>query len=162
MTLTAMRPDLGVSKSREVSLLSVVQASSLISALRVIFERLVGIVRTQEIGVADEEALLVVVGVDEPAGDALRTVAAHLAGLRVKDIHTVDLHLNPAILCREAVRDGRLKILFGPKPAALRAIHVVYPSRLNLPAKVRLFVDALATLAEPMLPLHSGLRRKRS
>lgn len=44
----------------------------------------------------------------------------------------------------------------------LRAIHVVYPSRLNLPAKVRLFVGALATLAEPMLPLHSGPQRKRS
>jgi DNA-binding transcriptional LysR family regulator len=68
----------------------------------------------------------------------------------------------PAILCRDAVRDGRLKILFGPRPAMLRAIHVVYPSRLNLPAKTRLFVDALATLAEPMLPPHSGPRRKRS
>ena len=68
----------------------------------------------------------------------------------------------PAILCRDAVRDGRLKILFGPRPAMLRALHVVYPSRLNLPAKVRLFVDAMATLAEPMLPLHSGSRRKRS
>ncbi|WPB75334.1 LysR family transcriptional regulator [Archangium violaceum] len=68
----------------------------------------------------------------------------------------------PAILCRDAVRDGRLKVLFGPRPAMLRAIHAVYPSRLNLPAKVRLFVDALATLAEPMPPLHSGSRRKRS
>jgi DNA-binding transcriptional LysR family regulator len=57
----------------------------------------------------------------------------------------------PAILCQEAVRDGRLKILFGPKPAGMRAIHVVYPSRLNLPSKVRLFVDVLATLTEPML-----------
>jgi hypothetical protein len=37
MTLTAMRPDLGVSKGREVSLLSVAQASALISALRVVF-----------------------------------------------------------------------------------------------------------------------------
>ncbi|WP_167506420.1 LysR family transcriptional regulator [Corallococcus carmarthensis] len=55
----------------------------------------------------------------------------------------------PDILSQEAVRDGRLKVLFGPKPAMLRAIHVVYPSRLNLPNKVRLFVDALATLAEP-------------
>ncbi|WNG55093.1 LysR family transcriptional regulator [Archangium gephyra] len=68
----------------------------------------------------------------------------------------------PAILCRDAVRDGRLKVLFGPRPTMLRAIHAVYPSRLNLPAKVRLFVDAVATLAEPMLPLHSGARRKRS
>ncbi|XXF77878.1 LysR family transcriptional regulator [Myxococcaceae bacterium GXIMD 01537] len=67
----------------------------------------------------------------------------------------------PAILCRDAVRDGRLKILFGPRPAMLRAIHVVYPSRLKLPAKVRLFVDALATLAEPALTPHGGSRRKR-
>lgn len=68
----------------------------------------------------------------------------------------------PAILCQDAVRDGRLKVLFGPRPTMLRAIHVVYPSRVNLPSKVRLFVDALAVLAEPMLPLHSGSRRKRS
>jgi hypothetical protein len=55
-------------------------------------ERLVGIVRPQEIGVADEEALLVVVRVDEPAGDPLRTVAAHLAGVGVEDVHAIDLH----------------------------------------------------------------------
>ncbi|NTX52076.1 LysR family transcriptional regulator [Myxococcus sp. CA039A] len=68
----------------------------------------------------------------------------------------------PAILCRDAVREGRLKILFGPRPAMSRAIHAVYPSRLNLPAKVRLFVDAMATLAEPTVPPHKGPRRKRS
>ena len=68
----------------------------------------------------------------------------------------------PAILCRDAVLDGRLKVLFGPKPAMQRAIHVVYPSRLNLPAKVRLFVDALAALTEPMVSLHGGSRRKRA
>lgn len=68
----------------------------------------------------------------------------------------------PAILCQDAVRDGRLKILFGPRPAMVRAIHVVYPSRLNLPAKVRLFVDAMATLAEPESPPRGGPRRKRS
>lgn len=71
----------------------------------------------------------------------------------------------PALLCREAVRDGRLKILFGPRPATLRTIHAVYPSRLNLPAKVRLFVDALAKLAEPVLPLsplHCGSARRKA
>ena len=66
----------------------------------------------------------------------------------------------PAILCREAVRDGRLKILFGPKPAMLRTVYAVYPSRLNLPAKVRLFVDAMETFVEPMLPLHRPLAAK--
>ena len=68
----------------------------------------------------------------------------------------------PTLLCQEALRDGRLKILFGPRPAMLRDIHVVYPSRLNLPAKVRLFVDALATLAEPGGPPPGGSRRKRA
>jgi hypothetical protein len=38
-------------------------------------ERLVGVVGAEEVGVADEEALFVVVGVDEPAGDALGAVA---------------------------------------------------------------------------------------
>ncbi|WP_254329875.1 LysR family transcriptional regulator [Corallococcus exiguus] len=72
----------------------------------------------------------------------------------------VGIALVPDILCREAVRDGRLKILFGPKPAMLRPIHVVYPSRLNLPPKVRLFVDALATLAEPAPTKARGRKRK--
>ncbi|RKH10553.1 LysR family transcriptional regulator [Corallococcus sp. CA053C] len=66
----------------------------------------------------------------------------------------------PDIVCREAVRDGRLKVLFGPQPAMLRAIHVVYPSRLNLPNKVRLFVDALAELAEPPPRRTRGRKRK--
>ncbi|MCY1032739.1 LysR family transcriptional regulator [Corallococcus sp. BB11-1] len=68
----------------------------------------------------------------------------------------------PALLCRDAVRDGRLKVLFGPKPAMLRAAHVVYPSRLNLPTRVRRFVETLATRVAPMLPLHAGTRRRRS
>jgi DNA-binding transcriptional LysR family regulator len=55
----------------------------------------------------------------------------------------------PELLCREAVRDGRLRILFGPKPAMLRPIHAVYSSRQNLPVKVRRFVDALASHIPP-------------
>ena len=55
-------------------------------------ERLVGVVRAQEVGVADEEALLVVVGVDEPAGDAVGAVAPHLAGVGVEDVHAVNPH----------------------------------------------------------------------
>ena len=39
-------------------------------------ERLVRVVRAQKIRVSDEEALLVVIGVDEPAGDPLGAVAA--------------------------------------------------------------------------------------
>ena len=40
MTLTAMRPEEGRSKGRDISLLSVDQASSLISALRVVLSAL--------------------------------------------------------------------------------------------------------------------------
>jgi len=66
----------------------------------------------------------------------------------------------PGMLCQEAVRDGRLKVLFGPKPAMLRSIYAVYPSRMNLPLKVRLFVDSLATLEYPLLQLPQSPRRK--
>ncbi|MHA7628925.1 LysR family transcriptional regulator [Corallococcus sp. M7] len=72
----------------------------------------------------------------------------------------VGIALVPDILCREAVRDGRLRILFGPKPAMLRPIHAVYPSRLNLPPKVRLFVDVLAAQMEPATPKARGRKRK--
>jgi hypothetical protein len=40
MTLTAMRPDLGLGKGREVSLWRLAQASSSISALSVVFSAL--------------------------------------------------------------------------------------------------------------------------
>ena len=53
-------------------------------------ERLVRIARAEEVGVADEEALLVVVGIDEPAGDAVGAVAADLTGVGVEDVDTVD------------------------------------------------------------------------
>ena len=70
-------------------------------------ERAVGVVCTQEIGVTHEEALLVVVGVDEPTGDALRTVAAHLAGVGMKHVHPVDLDAHLAV-CRGQDVDVRL------------------------------------------------------
>ena len=59
-------------------------------------EGLVRIVGAQEVGVTDEEGFLVVVGVDEPAGDAVGAVADDFAGLRLEDVHAVDLHLNLA------------------------------------------------------------------
>jgi hypothetical protein len=37
-------------------------------------KRAIGIIRTEEVGVADEKAFFVVVGVDEPAGDAFGAV----------------------------------------------------------------------------------------
>jgi hypothetical protein len=32
-------------------------------------------------------------------------------------------------------------------------VHAVYPSKQYLPAKVRIFVDALVALVKPMLPI---------
>jgi len=49
ITFTAIRPDFGLSKGREVSLLSVAQASSLISAFSGV-QRLVGVVGAEEAG----------------------------------------------------------------------------------------------------------------
>jgi hypothetical protein len=54
----------------------------LISALSVVLSA-VRVVGAEEVGVADEEAFFVVVGVDEPAGDAVGAVADDFAGLRV-------------------------------------------------------------------------------
>ena len=56
----------------------------------------------------------------------------------------------PDLLCREPVLDGRLQVLFGPNPALVTPVSVVHPSRRYLPAKVRLFVEQLQRLVEPM------------
>ena len=50
------------------------------------FEGLVGIVGTEEVGVTNEEALLVVIGVYEPASYAIGAIAADLSGIGVEDI----------------------------------------------------------------------------
>ena len=66
----------------------------------------------------------------------------------------------PELLCGEALRDGRLVRVFGPRPAGVREVHALYPSRLNLPAKVRLFVDALARRVLPA-PMRGAPGRSR-
>jgi DNA-binding transcriptional LysR family regulator len=72
----------------------------------------------------------------------------------------------PSLACRDAVLDGRLRVLFGPEPASSPSVFAVYPSRRYLPPKVRLFIDALAATVEPMLPLDlpviSGRTRRRT
>ena len=52
---------------------------------------------------ADEEAFAVIVGVNEPAGDAVGTVADDFAGLRFEDVHAVDFDAQFAIGLREKV-----------------------------------------------------------
>ena len=47
---------------------------------------------------ANEETLLVVIGVDEPAGDALGVVAADVAGIGVEDIDAVEFDLPLVVL----------------------------------------------------------------
>jgi len=44
---------------------------------------------TQEVGVAHEEALVVVVAVDEPAGDLVRATRPHLARLGIEVLSKV-------------------------------------------------------------------------
>ena len=68
MTFTAMRPESGLSNGRDVSLRSVAQASRVDLGLEGGLQRLVRVTGSQEVGVADEKRLFVVVGVDEPAG----------------------------------------------------------------------------------------------
>ena len=55
---------------------------------------------------AHEEAFLVVVGIDEPAGDAVGVVASDFAGVGVENVHTVDLDLDLALLSVEDVDVG--------------------------------------------------------
>ena len=63
----------------------------------------VRVASAEEVGVADEEAFLVVVGIDEPAGDAVGAVAADFAGVGVEYIHAVDLDLDLAVFRVEDV-----------------------------------------------------------
>jgi len=71
-----------------------------------VFEGVVGVAGAEEVGVADEEAFLIVVGVDEPAGDALGTVGAHLAGIGVKHVHAFYLDAQLAVPYGENVDIG--------------------------------------------------------
>lgn len=51
-------------------------------------ERLVGVVCAEEIGVSDEEALFVVVGVEEPTRDAFSPIATDFAGVGMEEIES--------------------------------------------------------------------------
>ena len=67
------------------------------------FEGSIGVVGTKEIGMPHKEAFFVVVGVDEPAGDALSSVAADFTGVGMEDVHAVDLYLDLSVLGVEYV-----------------------------------------------------------
>ena len=60
-------------------------------------ELFVGLIGTGEIGVADEEAFTVVVGVDEPSGDVVGGVTPNLAGGRVVNVEAFDFDAELAV-----------------------------------------------------------------
>lgn len=62
----------------------------------------------------------------------------------------------PSLVCRDAVARGRLRVLFGSAPPSASPVYAVFPSRRHLPVKVRVFLDALSTLVEPMAPLDAS------
>ena len=62
------------------------------------FEGFVGVAGSEEVGVADEEAFFVVVGVDEPAGDRIRIASPHFTGLGMEHIDAVDGDLDLAVV----------------------------------------------------------------
>ena len=52
---------------------------------------------------SNEEAFLVVVGVNEPAGDAVGAVATDFSGTGVEDIDALHLHAQPVIRLRQEI-----------------------------------------------------------
>jgi DNA-binding transcriptional LysR family regulator len=66
----------------------------------------------------------------------------------------------PALVCREAVLEGRLVVLFDDETSALRPVFALYPSRRFLAAKVRVFLEALERLVAPMQPIERNVGRR--
>jgi DNA-binding transcriptional LysR family regulator len=66
----------------------------------------------------------------------------------------------PSLVCREAVLDGRLVRLLDHEPAASRPVYAVLPSRRYVPATVRVFLEALRMLVEPMEPITAKPARR--
>jgi len=60
-------------------------------------EALVGVLRAKEIGVANEEILLVVVSVDELGCDALGVIRSDFARVRVEYVHALYAHADASI-----------------------------------------------------------------
>ena len=98
ITFTAMRPILGfIERSRCVAVQG--RPGFFVDlGLKCGLQRTVGVVGAEEVGVADKEAFFIVVGVDEPAGDAVGAVADDFAGLGFEDVHAFHLHAYFAVL----------------------------------------------------------------
>ena len=61
-------------------------------------EGFVRIVCTEKVGVTGEETLLVVIGIDEPAGNIAGIVAADFASVGMKHINAIDLNLDLTVI----------------------------------------------------------------
>lgn len=70
----------------------------------------------------------------------------------------------PSLVAHEAVRSGKLRLLFGPDATARRPVYAIYPSRQYLAAKVAIFVEHLVASFVPMpqADLSSEPRRQRA
>ena len=97
------------------------------------------------------------------AGPAMSNNGRFLAALAVCGMA---ISMEPDIMVRDELRSGRLvELLPGYRPPAI-PIHAVYPSRRHLSAKVRAFVDFIATRfageALNAIPAHRADRAPRS
>lgn len=72
----------------------------------------------------------------------------------------VGIARSPALVCREAVLEGRLVVLFDDETSAVRPVFALYPSRRFLAAKVRVFLEALERLVAPMQPIERVVGRR--
>jgi DNA-binding transcriptional LysR family regulator len=68
----------------------------------------------------------------------------------------------PSLVCQEPILDGRLRILFREQASSSRSVYALYPSRHYLPAKVRLFLEALGRLVTPMEPVEAFMANQAS
>ena len=102
MTFTAILPDLGLVERPAHRAVETAPGRFVDLGPERPLELVVGFVGPGEVGVADEEALAVVVGVDEPAGDVVGGAAADLPGRRVVHVHAPDLDDDlPVLLLRD-------------------------------------------------------------
>jgi len=107
MTFTAMRPDFHGDaagfRGRELAAGGAVEAGPGVGVdlgFQGGFQFLIGVLAAEEIGLTDEEAVGVVVGIDEPAGDVVLDLAgaADFAGGGVEDIDAAEVDRADAVL----------------------------------------------------------------
>ena len=72
-------------------------------------EGFVRIICTEKIGVTGEETLLVIIGIDEPAGNIASVVAADFASVGMKHINAIDLKLDLVVIPVENIDIGFAK-----------------------------------------------------